>query len=168
MCRIYKENGATSIMTLKRTNGDNKDFRHLTNLLDLELNILYGDVQAQYQPFNAIESIDTVVVAYQENIPVGCGCFKPFDMKTAEVKRVFVQPEQRGKGIATLILQELERWMIESGYSTVVLETGIKQTDAIKFYNQAGYERIDNYGHYLDNANSLCMSKSLKNNQRIL
>lgn len=168
MSRIYKDNGVTSIMILKRTNNDNKDFRHLTNLLDLELTILYGDIQVQYQPFNVIESIDTVVVAYQDNLPVGCGCFKPFDMKAIEIKRVFVQPEHRGKGIAKSILQELERWALESGYSTVVLETGIKQTDALQFYSHSGYEHIDNYGHYLDNANSICMSKSLKNNQRIL
>lgn len=149
-------------MTLTRTNSDNKDFRHLTGLLDFELNILYGDAQAQYRPYNIIESIDTVVVAYEDKIPLGCGCFKPFDMKTVEVKRIFVLPEHREKGIARSIMQELEQWAHNSGYSTAVLETGIKQTAAMQFYSHFGYARIDNYGQYIGNANSICMSKSLK------
>ena len=155
-------------MILTRTNSDNKDFRHLTGLLDIELIILYGDVQEQYHPFNVIESLDTVVVAYQDKIPVGCGCFKSFDMKTVEIKRVFVLPEHREKGIARSIMQELEQWALDSGYSTAILETGIKQTNAIQFYHRFGYERIDNYGHYVGNANSLCMSKSLQHNRKAL
>ncbi|HVN48133.1 MAG TPA: GNAT family N-acetyltransferase [Bacteroidota bacterium] len=155
-------------MTLARTNSDNKDFRHLTGLLDLERIILYGDVQAQYHPFNVIESLSTVVVAYQDKIPVGCGCFKSMDMKTVEIKRIFVRPEYREKGIARSIMQELERWAHDSGYSTAILETGIKQAAAIQFYSHFGYERIDNYGYYIGNANSLCMSKSLEHKPKEL
>jgi GNAT superfamily N-acetyltransferase len=129
---------------------------------------LYGDVQLQYEPLNVIESIATAVVAYHNTIPVGCGCFKSFDMKTVEIKRIYVQPEHRGKGIAKSILQELEQWALESGYSTAILETGIKQTAALQLYDHSGYERIDNYGQYLGNANSICKRKSLENIQRKL
>jgi putative acetyltransferase len=155
-------------MTLNRTNSDNKDFRALIGLLDLELSLLYDDMPSKCYPYNVVDTTDTVVVAYQDAIPVGCGCFKFFDMKTIEIKRLFVKPEYRGQGMAKLVLQELERWALESGYSTAVLEIGIKQTDALQFYNHLGYENIDNYGRYLGNENSVCLSKSLKNNQRIL
>ena len=92
---------------------------------------------------------------------VGCGCFKRFDAGTAEIKRMFVRPENRGSGAATLLLEELEKWAAEAGYSRAILETGVKNPEAIRFYTKSGYARIENYGQYVGMENSICMGKSL-------
>ncbi|NLT51796.1 MAG: GNAT family N-acetyltransferase [Ignavibacteria bacterium] len=144
-----------------RDKSDNRDFQELILLLDNELDLRYGNIQEQYNAFNKVDSIDTVVIGYIDNNPVGCGCFKVFNNNTIEIKRMIVKPESRGSGIAKLILTELEKWAIEKGFSKSVLETGIKQPDAIRFYIKLGYTRIDNYGQYKDNQNSICMSKEL-------
>lgn len=144
-----------------RTNSSSIDFHDLVNGLDQELNSRYGAAQLQYNEFNRIEALDTVVVGYANDIAVGCGCFKIYDKNTVEIKRMFVRPEFRGKGIAGMILSELELWAAEKGYSASVLETGIGQSEAIRLYSRQGYIRIDNYGQYAGNPNSCCMSKRL-------
>jgi putative acetyltransferase len=149
------------MIKLLKCNSENQDFRNLVHFLDEDLNSRYGILQSQYEKFNKIEAIGTVVVAYLDEIPVGCGCFKKFDSNSVEIKRMFVKKENRGKGIAKMILTELERWAIENGNKTSFLETGIKQYEAISFYTNFGYERIDNFGQYIGNTNSICMSKVL-------
>jgi putative acetyltransferase len=147
------------MIKLLRCNSDNKNFHDLVSLLNDDLNSRYGFLQAQYEKFNKIEAIETVVVAYQDTIPVGCGCFKKFDTDSVEIKRMFVKEENRGQGIAKLILTELEKWGVENGYRNSILETSIKQLEAIRFYTNFGYKKIENFGQYIGNANSICMRK---------
>jgi len=148
-------------MKLIRTSSDSPDFRELIVLLDKDLDSRYGVLQEHYNQFNKIEANNTVVVAYLEDIPVGCGCFKKFDNDSVEIKRMFVKVDYRGKGIAKKILTELEQWSTDIGYKNTVLETGSKQFEAINFYTNFGYYRIENFGQYAGNSNSICMSKSL-------
>ena len=101
------------------------------------------------------------MVAYENEIPIGCGAIKMFDTKTMEVKRMFVAPEYRGKGIAHKILIELELWTIELGYNRCVLETGINQPEALALYHKSGYKRISNYGQYEHVESSFCFEKKL-------
>ena len=149
------------MLKVTRTTSDNNNFRDLINLLDNELNIRYGVTQKINDVYNKIDSINTAVIVYFENNPIGCGCFKPYDNYTVEIKRMFVRSENRNSGIANSILQELERWARENNFSKSILETGIKQPEAIKFYKKMGYSKIDNYGPYIDNPTSICMSKKL-------
>lgn len=144
-----------------RTDNSNGDFRNLIKSLDDELDGRYGIVNKQYAPFNQIDSIKNVVVAFDEGNPVGCGSFKKFTDDTVEIKRMFVKPEARGCGAASIILSELEKWAAELNFTNAVLETGIKQPDAIKFYEKNGYGKIDNYGQYIGNTNSVCMRKKI-------
>jgi GNAT superfamily N-acetyltransferase len=74
---------------------------------------------------------------------------------------MYVKPENRGKGISRQILTELETWAQESGYSKSILETGIKQLEAIGLYRTSGYSLIDNYGQYSRMPNSICFGKQL-------
>ena len=148
-------------MKIVRTTSDNPDFRELIVLLDNDLDSRYGVLQEHYNQFNRIEANNTVVVAYLEDIPVGCGCFKKFDNDSVEIKRMFVKVDYRGKGIAKKILTELEQWSTDIGYKNTVLETGSKQFEAINFYTNFGYYRIENFGQYAGNENSICMSKML-------
>ena len=146
---------------IKRVNSINPGFRELIGLLDNDLNSRYSKDQEEYDKHNIIEFIETVVVAYSENTPVGCGCFKEYDNSTIEIKRMFVVSEFRGKGISKQILKELESWGKQLGYSKSILETGIKQHEAIGLYSNFGYSKIKNFGQYADMPNSVCFLKYL-------
>jgi len=74
---------------------------------------------------------------------------------------MFIQYHQRGKGIATKILKELESWSKELGYSQAVLETGKGQPHAIKLYQKYGYVITENYNQYDDLKISVCLKKVL-------
>ncbi len=144
-----------------RTTSENKDFQYLVSLLDKELAIRDGDEHAFYSQFNKIENLRNVVVFYVDEKAVGAGGFKEYQPGEVEIKRMFVHPEHRGKGIAFQILQELEKWARELNYSECILETGKKQPEAIALYQKSGYKIIKNYGQYENVLNSVCMSKSI-------
>jgi len=148
-------------ITIKRTEASDPDFPQLITQLNLELRETYGDIQAVYERYNQVQNLDTVVIAYVNDIPAGCGCFKKFDADTVEIKRLFVKQSERGQGIAFNILGELEIWAKEDGYSAAILETGNKQLEAIALYEKAGYTITPNYGQYLGMPTSVCMKKKL-------
>jgi GNAT superfamily N-acetyltransferase len=102
------------------------------------------------------------LVGYLNDTAVGCGAFRAIDTETVEIKRMFVNPDFRGKGIASSILKELEQWASELNYSQTILETGINQPEAIALYKKMGYYVIENYGQYINAENSVCMRKVLK------
>lgn len=145
-----------------RTNSENTDFISLTKELDADLTKRNGDDQFQYHIYNKIELLPTVVIAYRDNYPVGCACFKEFSIDKVELKRMYVKPDYRGLGIADKILDEIEKWICEKGISKLVLETGLKQVEAISFYTRLGYIKTDNYGQYIGNPNSVCMEKIIR------
>jgi len=144
---------------LLRTDSDNEDFRELVALLDADLQIRDGAEHSFYAQFNKIDKIRHVVVAYEDKKAVGCGAFKKYSADAAEIKRMFVRPENRGRGIAGQILTELESWAKELNYSKCILETGVKQPEAIRLYQKSDYEIIPSYGQYLNVENSVCMRK---------
>ena len=144
-----------------RTTSENSDFRKLINALDEDLYQRNGEAQLQYRQYNQVDSINHVVVVYAEDKPVGCGCYKRFDDKTVEMKRMFVLPEMRGKQLAARMLQELETWAIEEGNTAAVLETGHRQVEAVRLYTIAGYSLTENYGQYIGMEESICYRKEL-------
>lgn len=149
------------MLKIIRTDSLNEDFRELVRLLDVDLSIRDGADHSYYAQFNKIDLIKNSVVAYQNEIAVGCGAFKPFENESAEIKRMFVRPENRGQGIAAAVLDELEKWATELNFKFAVLETGKKQPEAIRLYQKSGYEPIPNYGQYIGMENSVCMKKKL-------
>lgn len=148
-------------MNIVRTHSDNADFRSLVVLLDAELAVRDGEDHSFYAQFNKVDAIRNVVVAYVESEPVGCGAFKEYSPDTVEIKRMFVKPGHRGQGVAVAVLSELEKWAAKLGYREGVLETGLKQPEAIRLYEKSGYVRIPNYGQYEGVENSVCMKKVL-------
>jgi putative acetyltransferase len=146
---------------LKRTTSLDTDFQNLVKLLDHDLAIRDGDEHSFYAQFNKIDSIKHAAVYYMENIPAGCGAFKPYNESTVEIKRMYVLPEFRGQRIAETILNELEKWAAELNYKACVLETGKKQPEAIRLYQRTGYVVIPNYGQYENMDNSVCMRKKI-------
>ena len=149
------------MLKIIRTDSENRDFQTLVKLLDADLAVRDGDMHGYYAQFNKIDALKNVVVAFLHEQAVGCGAFKAFDEESAEIKRMYVRPENRGVGIAVEILRELENWAAESGFKSAVLETGKKQPEAIRLYEKSGYRLIPNYGQYEGLENSVCMKKSL-------
>jgi GNAT superfamily N-acetyltransferase len=149
------------MISIKRTNSDDPDFRQLVQELDKDLAIRDGDEHAFYAQFNKLAMINHVVVAYDGDIAVGCGAVKEYLPNTMEVKRMFVPLEKRGEGIASLVLKALEAWCREMNYTACVLETGKKQPEAIALYTKNGYRIIPNYGQYANVENSVCFEKLL-------
>ena len=150
------------MISLKRTNSEDPDFIELVKLLDADLAERNGDEQTFYSQFNKIDMIKHVVLAYEDHEAIGCGAIKEYSPGIMEVKRMYCLPEKRGRGIATQVLSELEKWAKEISYSKCILETGKKQEEAIALYLKNGYQPIANYGQYEGKENSLCFEKILK------
>jgi putative acetyltransferase len=149
-------------INLLRTDSDNADFRALIALLDADLRIRDGAEHAFYAQFNKIDKIRHAVVAYRDEKAVGCGAFREYEPGVAEIKRMYVSEQMRGRGIAGMILAELESWAKELDFSECILETGVKQPEAIGLYKKHGYQVMPSYGQYLNVENSVCLRKSVE------
>ncbi len=149
------------MIDILRTNADNVDLEELIRLLDADLAVRDGDEHSFYAQYNKLVNIHHVVIAYKNNKAVGCGAIKEFDVATVEIKRMFVREENRGQGIATLMLSALEAWVKELNYTVCILETGKKQPEAISLYEKLGYVITPNFGQYIGVENSVCMRKEV-------
>lgn len=149
------------MITLRCTNSEDLDFQSLVRELDKELAVRDGAEHSFYAQYNKIDALKHVVVAYAGETPVGCGAIKEYALDTMEVKRMFVPLEKRGQGVASLVLRELESWAGALGYPQTILETGLKQPEAIALYRKNGYAQIPNYGQYIGVDNSVCFAKVL-------
>ncbi len=147
------------MIEIVRTSSENQDFIALVAKLDADLAVRDGDDHAFYHQFNNIDVIKHAIVLYENQEPVGCGAIKEFDSKSMEIKRMYTTPKNRGKGFATRILSELEKWTEELFFERCVLETGKRQPEAIKLYTKNGYNKIANFGPYNGIENSVCFEK---------
>ena len=102
------------------------------------------------------------VIAYLDNRAVGCGAVRRLDDSTAELKRMYVEPSVRGRGIGRSLVDALEHEARRLGVIKIVLETGTRLAPAIQMYEAMGYARIPLFGEYLSSPDtSLCFGKSL-------
>ena len=148
--------------TIRRTDSNDADFLALVDRLNAFLADLNGEMDAFYAPNNVIDYLGTVVVAYGDDGPIGIGAYRAVDSSTVEVKRMFVEPDVRGRGTGAAILTELERWAIESGYQRAILETSRRLDSALSLYRRFGYLPIPNYEPYEDAEDSVCFRKDLR------
>lgn len=145
------------------TDGANTDFIGLCHDLDCFLNELVGgeENRTKYIPYNQLDDIHNVIVVYDNDIPIGCAAFKKYDDECAEVKRVFIKTEYRGRGISKKLMELLEKSAREQGYHYLILESGEPLIAAMSLYREIGYKVIPNYGQYEDMPDSICMRKKL-------
>ncbi|MCH2033662.1 MAG: GNAT family N-acetyltransferase [Tenacibaculum sp.] len=149
------------MISLIRTDSKNKDFIELVKQLDAFLAITDGDDHDFYNQYNGLDNIKYVIVGYIDYIPVACGAIKHFDAKTMEIKRMFTSEKSRGKGMASKVLVELEKWALELSFERCILETGIRQVEAVRLYKKNKYTLMENYGQYAGIEESLCFEKKL-------
>jgi GNAT superfamily N-acetyltransferase len=148
-------------LTIKAVDAHCADAVLLIARLDEELRQRYPDVKGHYAAANALAPQAVLLVGYVGGRPVACGAYRPMDDSAAEIKRMYVEPSCRGQGFARRLLADLEQRARAAGFSLARLETGIYQSEAIRLYEAAGYSRIENYGVYVGNPDSICFEKGL-------
>ncbi len=151
-----------SELSYRKAAFDHPDFRLLIEELDKEFWVRYPDTQQNFDPFNKVDQTCRVVLVYDQETAVGCGCFRSKPNQTVEVKRMYVRPNWRNRGIAKKVLLELELQAIQEGFNRSILETGVKQPEAIQAYLKSGYQIIPNFPPYETVKESICMEKFLK------
>lgn len=149
-----------NIRVVKSTS-ENLDFINLVKDLDKSLWERYPEKGESYWINNVLEINPNVILIYLDNKAVACGCFKKYNKEAIEIKRMFVSEEARGFGLAKMILQNLELWAKDLGYSISILETLYNQKEAIGLYQKVGYFIVDKYPPYVDSQDSICMSKRI-------
>jgi GNAT superfamily N-acetyltransferase len=144
---------------------DSVDVRALTEAQQAEMRGLYkgeADIGPAREPPMFVEPDGVFLVVRDDaGAAVACGGIARFDGERGELKRMYVVPEQRGRGLGRRILVELEAEARRLGYRSLVLETGDRQPVALGLYGSAGYERIPCYPPYDSRALSLCFEKLL-------
>lgn len=145
------------------SDGSDERFKILCQELDQYLNDMVGgeNQRSQYIQYNLLDDIHDVVLIIEGEKSVGCGGLKKYSVGVAEIKRVFVSEDYRGKKYGRIIIQELECIAKSKGYDKLILETGKPFVQAINVYRSMGYEIINNYGQYADMEDSICMEKAL-------
>ena len=137
----------------------------LISALNAELAAAYNDPRANHfglDPDEVAPGRGAFLVAYDGEEPVGCGAIRRLDDGTAEIKRMYVAPEQRGRGVGRRVLAALEEAARRLQAGRIVLETGTLQGRALALYHSCGYAEIPAYGEYVNSpATSICMAKAL-------
>jgi putative acetyltransferase len=143
---------------------DSPDARCLIAALDAGLAELYPPAQ-RFGPNLKAEHLEagrgTFLVARDRGQAVGCGAIRLLDATRAEVKRMYVETDQRGKGVGRAVLDSLEAAARERGVRRLVLETGVHQEAAIALYRRAGFTVVDCWGEYAASPSSVCFEKTL-------
>jgi GNAT superfamily N-acetyltransferase len=144
---------------IKTSSANSSEIKILTNDLHKDLELIYGKgTIEEFAEENELMLIFYAAYDDTENA-VACGALKHFDDNTAEIKRMYVKPEYRGRGLSKLILSELEDKAKELNYNRLVLETGLKQPEALNLYNKFGYKPLKCYGQHADDPDSRCFEK---------
>ena len=160
-----KPAGAAPICVVRRADPSAPEALRLIRQLWEELGALYPEVNGPpFSPNDIVGERTAFVVAWWEGEPAGCGAFQAIsdeESDVAEIRRMYVEPSLRRRGIARAILAELERLARECGFAVVRLETGLRQPNAIRFYETSAYRRIEPFGRHRGDPLSVCFEKVL-------
>jgi len=151
-------------LTIRAEPFDSDDARRLIAALDASLAEVYPPEQRfgpNLQPAHLEAGRGTFLVARHGGRAVGCGAVRVLDLGTAEVKRMYVDPDERGRGVGKAVLDSLEAAAVQLGVHRLVLETGIYQHAAIALYRRADFTPVDCWGEYASSPTSICFEKTL-------
>ena len=138
--------------------------RALIEALNAELSSLYPEPGANHfrlDPDEVADGQGVFLIASSGGQPVGCGAVRRIEARTGEIKRMYVSPDARGRGIGRAVLAALEAEARTLGIARLVLETGLRQGEALALYEGAGFSRIPPFGEYVNSPLSVCMAKDL-------
>lgn len=136
--------------------------RLLLTELDTDLARRYGDDETVHaDPAEFVPPTGLFLVLRVDDVPQACGGYRRIDDATAELKRMYVRPDARGKGLARLLLARLEQAAGAAGYRQLWLETGGQQPEAIALYESAGYEPVARFGQFAWAPDQRCYGKTL-------
>lgn len=139
--------------------------RELIGALNAELTGAYPEAGATHfglEPSDVSAGFGAFLVVYWQGRPVGCGAVRRIDADTAELKRMYVAPASRGRGLGRRLVTALEAEARQLRVRRLVLETGIRQEAALALYRATGFEPIPLYGEYLASpGTSVCLGKNL-------
>ncbi|GIM95735.1 GNAT family N-acetyltransferase [Paractinoplanes toevensis] len=148
--------------TIEQRDWDDPAGAALREAQRIELDARYGSDDHEPGAIPTAHDIDVFLVAVSpDGQAIGCGALRRLDQASAEVKRMYVTPAGRGSGVATAILRSLESEARTRGWTTLRLETGTAQPDAIRFYEREGYHPIPRYGAYVNSDISVCYERAL-------
>ncbi len=113
------------------------------------------------EPSEFVPPSGTSLVALADGVPAACGSLRRLEPRVGEIKRMYVGERSRRRGLGRAILAMLESEAVQLGYSSIRLETGVRQDEALAFYQAAGYRPIPCFGRWMDSALSVCYEKGL-------
>jgi putative acetyltransferase len=156
---------ATESITIQRADLMDERSLALITSLNAELQAMYPEPGANHfklDPGEVAEGRGAFLVVYREGRPVGCGALRMLDPETGELKRMYVDPTQRGQGLGRRLVAALEAEARALGVQRLVLETGTRQLAALALYEATGFRPIPLYGEYcLSPDTSVCLGKQL-------
>lgn len=124
-----------------------------------------GQDESPIDPADFEDPLGRFYVGYLDGTPVATGAWRRSSVRalgaevTAEVKRMYVVPTAQRRGVARRMLAHLEATAAEAGIEALVLETGMKQPEAIALYTSSGYEPIPGFGYYCGSELSRCFGR---------
>jgi putative acetyltransferase len=151
-------------VTIRRADLLSPDAQALIAALNAELSAAYPEPGATHFRLDAddvAEGRGVFLMAMDGDRPTGCGAVRRLGRRSGEIKRMYVVPEARGRGVGREILSALEAEARGLGLTRLLLETGQRQTEAIALYERAGFSRIPTFGEYVGSPTSVCMAKEL-------
>ena len=136
--------------------------RRLIGELDRLQTSLYPAESNHLDPIEVLERPDvTFLAAYVGGEVVGCGAVKRMPGRYGEIKRIYVDPAARGRGIGRAMMEALESDLLARGIHLARLETGVRQPEALALYRHCGYVRIPPFGDYREDPLSVFLEKRL-------
>jgi GNAT superfamily N-acetyltransferase len=156
---------ATETITVARAELSADASRDLIGALNAELSAIYPEAGATHFRLDGEEVTGgrgAFLIVYQEGTPVGCGALRLLDPQTGELKRMYIAPAVRGKGLGRRLVAALEAEARALGVRRLVLETGVRQAAALALYRATGFQPIPFFGEYcLSPETSVCLGKEL-------
>jgi GNAT superfamily N-acetyltransferase len=150
---------------LERAEWDDPDVQRLATDQQAEIRARYGGKEEPGRKPSAADVSVVVLARDDDGAPLGCGALRELGDGVAEVKRMYVVPAARGRGVSKAVLAALEDAARERGWTTLRLETGPLQPEAVGLYTGAGYRPIGAFGAYVGDADaedSLFLARALE------
>jgi ribosomal protein S18 acetylase RimI-like enzyme len=151
------------MLIYKWTDGNDIDFQKFYMKTEEYYSNIVGGIEnrKEFIPYNISECITEVLIVYIDDEAVGCAGLKRYSEIDVEIKRVWVEPEQRGHHIALDMMAQIEERASYDGYKRTILQTREIMEDAVELYKKLGYTKIDNYPPYDKLDGAICFAKEL-------